>query len=168
MLCVIAKLSPDVNDRLSKLRETAVPRVHFASPLYAHITLATYLPEDTEAFITACGTIFRETHPFSVRYEKLEVLSETSILVAVPAPSEPLISLHNRIEKDFGEHLDRWTRGETWYPHTTLLCDPGADLNTLCDEMQKHFSPFDARIEQIEFSKVEENGYTIVKSVHLL
>ena len=51
MLCVIAKLSPDVNDKLSRLRETAMPQVRFSSPLYAHITLATYLPEDTEAFM---------------------------------------------------------------------------------------------------------------------
>ena len=107
--------------------------------------------------------MLRDAHSFSVRYEKLEVLSETSILVAVPASSEPLSSLHNRIEMAFGEHLDRWTRGETWYPHTTLLCDPAADLNTLCNEMRKHFAPFEAHIEQIEFSRVEENGYIPVE-----
>ncbi|QUC68395.1 2'-5' RNA ligase family protein [Aristaeella hokkaidonensis] len=168
MLCVIAKLSPDVNDKLSRLRETAMPQVRFSSPLYAHITLATYLPEDTEVFITACRKMLRDAHSFSVRYEKLEVLSETSILVAVPASSEPLSSLHNRIEMAFGEHLDRWTRGETWYPHTTLLCDPAADLNTLCNEIRKHFAPFEAHIEQIEFSRVEENGYNIVETVRLL
>ena len=168
MLCVIAKLSPDVNDKLSRLRETAMPQVHFSSPLYAHITLATYLPEDTENFIAFCREIFRDVPSFTVRYEKLEVLSETSIIVATPSFSETLRSLHDRISSHFGEKLDCWTRGEAWYPHTTLVYNPAMDLNAICKEMQKHFIPFDASIEQIEFSRVEENGYTIVESVRLL
>ena len=64
MLCVIAKLAPDVNEKLSRLRQTAMPQVHFSSPLYAHITLATYLPEDAETFIAFC----REMLLVSVRY----------------------------------------------------------------------------------------------------
>ena len=168
MLCVIAKLAPDVNEKLSRLRQTAMPQVHFSSPLYAHITLATYLPEDTENFIAFCREVFRDVPSFTVRYEKLEVLPETSIIVAVPVFSECLRSLHDRIDSGFGESLDSWTHGENWYPHTTLVYNPAVDLDAICKEMQKHFVPFDTSIEQIEFSRVEENGYTIVETVRLL
>ena len=168
MLCVIAKLPSEANDKLSRLRDSVMPQVHFPSSLYAHITLATYLPEDTKAFIASCRKILRNVRSFSVRYEKLEVLAETSIIIAKPAPSEPLRFLHDRINSDFGEFLDHWTRGDTWYPHTTLLNDPDADLNAVCDEMQKHFVPFDVSIEQVEFSQVEGNRYTIVETVRLL
>ena len=159
MLCVIAKLAPDVNEKLSRLRQTAMPQVHFSSPLYAHITLATYLPEDTENFIAFCREIFRDVPSFTVRYEKLEVLSETSIMD---------MESNGKSVNRFGEKLDCWTRGEAWYPHTTLVYNPAMDLNAICKKMQKHFIPFDASVEQIEFSRVEENGYTIVESVRLL
>ena len=168
MLCVIAKLAPDVNEKLSRLRQTAMPQVHFSSPLYAHITLATYLPEDTENFIAFCREIFRDVPSFTVRYEKLEVLPETSIIVAVPTLPDTLLSLHDRIDRDFGESLDSWTHGENWYPHTTLVYNPAVDLDAICKEMQKLFVPFDTSIEQIEFSRVEENGYNIVETVRLL
>ena len=168
MLCVIAKLTPDVNEKFSRLRQTALPQIHFSSPLYAHITLATYLPENTETFTAFCREMFRSVPSFTVLYEKLEVLPETSIIVATPSFSETLRSLHERISSRFGENLDRWTCDETWYPHTTLVYNPAMDLNAVCKEMQKHFVPFDASVDQIEFSRVEENGYTIVESVRLL
>ena len=167
MLCVIAKLSPDANDKLSKLRQGAMPQVHFSSPLHAHITLATYLPEETDSFITACREMLLGVRSLVVRYEKLEVFPETSIIVAVPTLPDPLRFLHDRIDRDFGECLDRWTRGETWHPHTTLYYNPDTDLDVLCDEMQKSFVPFDARIEQIEFSRVEDTGYTILETFSL-
>ena len=168
MLCVIAKLSPDANDKLSMLRQEAMPQVHFSSPLHAHITLATYLPEETDTFITACREMLLGVRSLSVRYEKLEVLPETSIIVAVPTLPGTLRFLHDRIDRDFGESLDSWTHGENWYPHTTLVYNPAVDLDAICKEMQKHFVPFDTSIEQIEFSRVEENGYNIVETVRLL
>ena len=95
-------------------------------------------------------------------------MPETSIIVAVPTLPDTLRSLHDRIDRDFGESLDSWTHGENWYPHTTLVYNPAVDLDAICKEMQKHFVPFDTSIEQIEFSRVEENGYNIVETVRLL
>ena len=167
MLCIIAKCSPEADEKLNAFRAAVLPQYSFASLLNAHITIATYLPEDDRAFMAACGKLISGTRPFSVRYEKLEVFSETSVIVAVPSVPAELTFLHNSIVKEFSSSLDRWTCGTAWYPHTTLLYNPAADLHQLCRAMQKCFVPFDARIDQIWFSRVEDSGYTIVKSVDL-
>ena len=166
MLCVIALLSPEADQSLTLLRETALPGVQFTSPLHAHITLATYLPEDTDVFIRSCAKMFGGTRSFTVRYEQIEVLSD--IVIAAPSESPELISLHRRIADQYSESLDQWTAGDLWYPHTTLYCNPEADLNAVCVEMRKHFVPFETRISEIEFSRVEETGYTVLKKITLL
>lgn len=166
MLCVIALLSPEADQSLTLLREAALPGVQFTSPLHAHITLATYLPEDTDVFIRSCAKMFGGTRSFTVRYEQVKVLSD--IIIAAPSMSPELISLHRRIADQYSESLDQWTAGDLWYPHTTLYCNPEADLNAVCVEMRKHFVPFETRISEIEFSRVEEAGYTVLKKITLL
>ena len=166
MLCVIALLSPEADQSLTLLREAALPGVQFTSPLHAHITLATYLPEDTDAFIRSCAKMFGGTRSFTVRYEQVKVLSD--IIIAAPSMSPELISLHRRIADQYSESLDQWTAGDLWYPHTTLYCNPESDLNAVCAEMRKHFVPFETRISEIEFSRVGEAGYTVLKKITLL
>ena len=167
MICVIAKLPQDAVERLNALREAVVSAEQLVSPLHGHITIATYLPEDDTDFLQNCTKAILETPSFSVRYEKLEVLAETSIIVAVPSKPAELLTLHGRIAEKHSQAMDRWTCGSDWYPHTTLLYRPGADLNDLCRNMQQHFIPFEAQISQVEFSRVEENGYRILKAVDL-
>ena len=166
MICVIAKLAPDAVERLNILRRAVVSKKQLEKPFYGHITIATYLHDDKE-FLPACSEIVRDTSSFHIRYEKLEVLPVTSIIVAVPSRPDALLALHNRIAERFGKSLDCWTRGIDWYPHTTLLYDPDADLNDLCRNMQKYFVPFETCISRVEFSKVEETGYTILHSIDL-
>ena len=167
MLCVIAKCSPEADEKLNALRASVFPRDCFVSPLNAHITVAAYLPEDDRAFMESCEKLISGTRPFSVQYRKLEVFPETSVIVAVPSVPAELLSLHDRIAGEFGSQLDRWTCGSSWYPHTTLLYNPAADLHQLCRAMQKCFVPFEARISQVWFSRVEDTGYTIVKTIDL-
>ena len=167
LICVIAKLPPNAVERLNILKESVRSERPATHSLYGHITIATYLPDDDAAFRQVCSGIIRETPSFSLRYEKLEVLSETSIVVAVPSKPTILLDLHNRIAEKFGSSMDRWTCGNEWYPHTTLIYDPDADLNALCRNMQQQFSPFEVSITQIEFSRVEETGYTILESIDL-
>ena len=110
--------------------------------------------------------MFGGTRSFTVRYEQIEVLSD--IIIAAPSESPELISLHRRITDQYSEFLDQWTRGDLWYPHTTLYCNPESDLNAVCAEMRKHFVPFETQISEIEFSRVEEAGYTVLKKITLL
>ena len=166
MICVIAKLTPDATERLNILRKAVVSKKLPVKPFYGHITIATYLPDDEE-FVQVCSEIIRETPSFRIRYAKLEVLSETSIIVAVPSESDALLALHNKITDKYSNSLDRWTCGADWYPHTTLLYDPDADLNVLCRNMQGHFIPFETCISRIEFSRVTGTGYTILESIDL-
>ena len=167
MLCVIAIPDPGADRKLARLREAVLPQAQSLPPLHAHITLATYLPEETGAFIRNCIRMFRETVSFPVTYERIEVLSETDVIAAIPSGSADLHSLHDRIVQAYGSSLDRWTSGDSWYPHTTLVYDPAADLPALCRAMRQHFIPFEARICRIEFSRVEETGYTVLESVSL-
>ena len=46
MLCVIAKLPEDASEKLRMLRDSALPAERAGVPLYGHITIATFLPED--------------------------------------------------------------------------------------------------------------------------
>ena len=114
MLCVLAMLSAEAEKTLEQLREKALPGVKF-SPLHAHITLASWLPEDAGTFMDACEKMLLNAASFTVRYDRIEVFSETSIIVAMPSMSDELVSMHNRIAKEYGSFLDQWT-SVRWYP----------------------------------------------------
>ena len=161
MLCVIAKLPDDASEKLRMLRDSVLSCERAGGPLYGHITIATYLPEDDRRFAEACAETIRRYGPFSVHYERISVLNRTSIIAALPSMSEELVTLHSRIADLYGCELDRWTAGRDWQPHTTLFYDPAADLQVLCRKMQQRFVPFETRISRIELSEVRENGYTI-------
>ena len=167
MLCVIAKLDSQATEKLLELQKTALPAGTETRPLHGHITLATYWGEDELRFVRSCKSFLSEVSAFDVVYDKIRVLEETSILVAVPARSEALLSLHQAIAEKHGEALDRWTAGADWYPHTTLLFGPQLDLHRIRENVDHSFSPFAARISRIEFSRVLANGYEIVDSLEL-
>lgn len=167
MICVIAKLPPDAVERLNALREAVISKERLVSPLHGHITIATYLPENDAGFLQDCTKAILETPSFSVRYEKLEVLAETSIIVATPSKPAELLALHGRIAEKYSRSMDRWTCGSDWYPHTTLIYRTDVDLNDLCRNMQQHFIPFETQISKVEFSRIEENGFSILKAVDL-
>lgn len=163
MICLIAKLSDEATEKLRALREGNVQPVRTPASVYGHITIATYLPEEDAAFIEACADLIRGFRPFSVRYQTVRVLPETSVIVAAPEKSAELLALHRGVTDRFGSALDRWTGRENWLPHTTLVYDPAADLEAVCREMNERFVPFDARVERLELSRVTPDGYTIIR-----
>ena len=167
MLCVIAKLDDQATDKLIEIQKTVFPAGEVRKKLYGHITLATYLGEDEQRFVRSCKSFLKDLSAFDIVYEKIEVLEESSIIVAAPAKSEPLIFMHHRIAERYGEALDAWTKGDRWYPHTTLVFGPQLDLHGICHRMRDSFSPFAARIGRIEFSRVLANAYEIVDSLDL-
>ena len=164
MLCVIAKLDKAATEKLMSLRGIAAPG---DKPLYGHITIAVYTGGDNALFIRSCRELLRGIPPFDVAYTGIEVLEETSIIVAAPAENELLRALHRRIAEAFDASLDRWTKEGSWYPHTTLYYGPQADLRSIADRMRESFRPFTARIERIEFSLVLKDGYEIVDALDL-
>lgn len=85
--------------------------------------------------------------------------------MATPQKSDVLLSVHNKIAVKYGAFFDQWTCGDNWYPHTTLLYNPQADLPCICRAMQEAFSPFQAVVKSIEFSRVTETGYEIVDRI---
>ena len=168
MLCVIAKLDGEATERLRSFQRLIGSRAKAPSPVYGHITVAVYLPEDDKLFMRSCTDLIRGRRAFTVRYGRIEVLRETSVIAAIPSVPEDLKDLHDRIVRDHGYSLDQWTGGERWYPHTTLLHDPGADLDAIRRDMERQLRPFDAWISRIEFSRVLDTGYTIVGTVGLV
>lgn len=167
MLCVIAKLDKEATASLQALRTLAYAPGEAGRPLHGHITLATYVGGDEAAFLRSCRELLRDLPAFSVSYGKLEVLAETSILVASPEPNPVLEALHRRIAAAFPGELDLWTGTERWQAHTTLFYSPQADLQALCRRMEAQFKPFAARVESIEFSRVLEDGFEILGVVAL-
>lgn len=167
MLCVIAKLDHQATGRLNEIQRSAFPAGTERKTIYGHITLATYIGEDEASFIQSCRKSMADVSAFDIVYDRIEVLEETSIIVAAPAKSEPLSSLHRCIAEQYNDALDRWTKEGCWYPHTTLVFDPRADLNRICNKMADSFSPFRACVYKIEFSRVCANAYEIIDSMDL-
>ena len=120
-----------------------------------------------DRFIASCRELLSGCRAFSVRYGRIERLPATSILAASPDKEGALLALHDAIAEKWSGALDRWTGDEGWKPHTTLLYDPDGDLAAAEALLRKEFSPFAARVERIEFSRVEETGYTIVDHMDL-
>ncbi len=168
MLCAIARIDTQSRDRLLALQKISERFGAAVRDLYGHITLATYIGEEEGSFIASCKEILSARAPFSVYYEKVEVLGATSIIVASPRNENALFDIHHDIAMRWGPYLDEWTDSDLWKPHTTLLYDPQADLQAIAEAMRKEFVPFYAQVNGIEFSRVTENGYTIVDSVDLL
>ncbi len=167
MLCVIAKLDAGAAERLRRLQRAAASFGLRPAPVYGHITLAAYTPEDDAGFAAGCRELLRDARPFSIRVEKVEVLQATSIIAALPEKSGALLSLHDEIAARYGPFLDPWTRGGDWLPHITLLYHPQAELPRVCRAMREVFSPFTAAVTGIEFSKVTETGYEIIDQIEL-
>lgn len=167
MLCVIAKLSRSATEELRSLQSVAASFGIHPSPVYGHVTIAAYTPDDDMDFIAGCKELMQDVRPFSVSFDKIEVLSQTSIIVATPRKDGVLMSLHARLAARYGPFLDQWTCGDSWYPHTTLLYHPQADLAGICRSMQEIFSPFEAAVNSIEFSRVSETGYQITDRIAL-
>lgn len=167
MLCVIAKLDSDSIEKLRALQNKANDFNVFPADLYGHITIAAYIGDDELAFIKECKKMIKGIGPFIVRYDKLEVLSETEIIVASLQKNGALLYLHDNIEAQYGEFLNQWTVTEKWYPHTTLLSNSKSELTKICKAMQESFFSFQAVVNSIEFSRVTEAGYEIVDRITL-
>lgn len=166
MLCVIAKLNEEATEKLMSIR-TAARSDAALKPLHGHITIAAYTGDRQAQFVQFCKSLLQGTSAFAVRYEKIEVLEDTSIIVASPEKSGTLEVLHRRIAEAYNDSLNRWTQADRWYPHTTLLYEPNLDLHRICRKMEAYFLPFSAQISRIEFSRVLESGYEIIDRVEL-
>lgn len=166
MLCVIAKLNEEATEKLMSIRTAALSDAAL-KPLHGHITIAAYTGNHEAQFVQFCKSQIAGISPFPVRYERIEVLEDTSIIVASPEKSGALEALHRRIAEEYNDSLNPWTQADRWYPHTTLLYEPNLDLHRICDEISGHFTPFSAQISRIEFSRVLESGYEIIDRVEL-
>ena len=167
MLCVIGKLDDTATEKLALIHKTAFPDDRAVKPLHGHITLAAYTGNEEMRFIQSCRKLMENVPPFEVKYVKIEVLDETSIIVATPEKSGLLDFLHQGIAEEYNDTLDKWTKKDVWYPHTTLLYSPLSDLYSICQKMAGFFIPFSASICRIEFSRVSDNGYDIIDYIDL-
>lgn len=162
MLCVIAKLDKRSTEKLTAIQKAGAPDAGL-KPLYGHITLASYMGEDEAGFMAFCAALLKGASRFAVKYTRLAVLEETSIVAALAEKTGTLAALHRRIAEAYGGSLNEWTGSdEAWLPHTTLLYDPKADLPAVCREMAADYAPFTADIVGIEFSRVTPSGYAIL------
>lgn len=166
MLCVIAKLNEEATEKLMSIRTAALSDAAL-KPLHGHITIAAYTGDRQAQFVRFCKSLLEGTSSFAVRYEKIEVLDASSIIVASPEKSGALEVLHRRIAEEYNDFLNPWTQADRWYPHTTLLYEPNLDLHRICGEISGHFMPFSVQISRIEFSRVLESGYEIIDRVEL-
>ncbi len=167
MLCVLAKLDRLSTEALRAVQATASAFGLSPAPLHGHITLAAYIGENEESFLRDCTAFLANTPAFSVPYDRIEALEETSIIAALPRLTPELKAIHDRIAAEYGSDLDIWTSGEDWLPHTTLLFASQTELSPICREMLDRFTPFEARVACVEFSRVGSGTYEIISSILL-
>ena len=168
MLCAIAKIDPASSERLAKLAKLTDS---FGIPhrnVHGHITLATYIGDDEGQFILSCKAILSHYGKFSVYYDKIEVWNPSTIIVAVPRKEKTVVTIQKEISKAWAAYLDKWTQEDVWQPHTTLVTNPQADFDAIAEAMQGKWEPFAAQVDQIEFSRVYENGYEIIDFIKLI
>ena len=168
MLCVIAKLDEAATKKLTEIQEGAFKEGVAFKRVYGHVTVAAYTGNEEGQFIREVKKMLEGISAFDITYENIEVLDETSIIAAVPGRSKELEYLHRVIAEKYDDSLDRWTKTDCWYPHTTLLYDPKADLHSICLKMKQSYVPFMANVYRIEFSRVLEKGYEIIDYVDLV
>ena len=168
LLCLIAKLDDAASAKLNAIRKAVLPESEQGKQIYGHITLASYPGERETAFVRSCRELLAEIPAFEITYESLVILQETHIIVAKPMDSEILTMLHRRIAEKHGDDLDPWTKGDRWYPHTTLFYGPGENLEQIRSVMTRHFSPIRAKVVRFELSRVLPDGYEIVDRIALL
>ena len=173
MLCAIAIIDPSATERLVKLQQISK---RFGIPprnVHGHITLATYIGDEEDRFISSCKTILSDYKKLSICYEKIEVFASSSVIVAVPRIGPDMAAIQKEISRRWAADLNEWTQGNVWHAHTTLVNDPKADLCTvaeLCtiaEAIQEQFEPFAAQIGKIEFSRVSKNGCEVIDSIEL-
>lgn len=167
MLCAIAKIDSGSRDRLVELAKLTQA---FGIPprnVHGHITLATYTGDDEDGFMSSCKAVLSGYEKFSVCYDKIEVWNPSTIIVAVPRKEGAIAAVQKEISRGWAADLDKWTQEDVWQPHTTLVVNPQADFNAIAEAMQGIFEPFSARVNEIEFSRVYEDGYEVVDCVEL-
>lgn len=168
MLFVLGLIDSASNKILEDVRNKADALGAPIQPLYAHITFATYVGDDDAAFVASCKELLRNYKSFTVRFEKIEQLPDTSILAAFPIKEKELTVIHRDIVEAWKDSLTPWTQEDVWRPHTTLLNNSEIDLNSALHSIQSAFTPFDAKISRIEFSGKHENGFEIIDAVELM
>ena len=175
MLCAIIVIDSDATERLSEVERIAERFGYPPKNVHGHITLATYIGDDEEKFISSCKTILSGFGKFPVYYDKVEAWESMSgiksFIVAVPRKEYAIVTLQEEISKDWTADLNSWTQKDTWNPHTSLKHVPGTDLSDVAKAMQVEFEPFVAQIDRIEFTRVYENegkwSYEIADFVEL-
>ena len=167
MLCAIARIDDAARRHLTALQAASEPLGVCARPVHGHITLATYLGPDEQAFIAACKAALAQQRAFTVRYARIAALEATAIIAALPEKAGELAAVQRRIAQPWAPALDRWTQPEVWLPHTTLLYAPRGNLQAFAQAMGQDFIPFSATVGHIEFSRVTEHGYDILDTLAL-
>lgn len=167
MLCVIAKLDDASTARLSLVMRAAE---EFGAPpkrLYGHITLAVYLDERANEFIEHCKAALKRVKPFLVRYERVEALTETNIIVASPENGGELARVKRELTGGWEDRLDYWTGTDAWRPHTTLAYWPRPDILSVARALNARFDEFTARVERIDITVPSGGGYELIESIEL-
>jgi len=167
MLCAIAKLDPAASERLMELAKLTDSFGIPSRNVYGHITLATYVGDDEDRFISSCKAVLSGYEKFSICFDKIEVFASTSMIAAVPRAGKTIAAIQAGISRRWAADLNEWTRENVWQPHTTLVYDPHSDLEPIAKIMREKLEPFAAQVDRIEFSRVYENGYEIIDFIEL-
>lgn len=79
MLCVIMMIDSTATEQLSRATQAAKLFGYTPKDVHGHITLATYLGDDEEGFISSCKSILSAHNSFDVSYDKIEAWSSPPI-----------------------------------------------------------------------------------------
>lgn len=171
MLCAIAIVCPAATERLAELEKVTERFDISPQDVHGHITLATYIGNDEEAFISSCKSILSGYGKFPVYYDAVGTWicksGMKSFIGAFPRKEPVIIAIQKEIAGRWSPYLNEWTQADVWNPHTSLLYVQGADLSAVAEAMQEKFEPFATQVNRIEFSRVYDNGYEMVDSFEL-
>lgn len=161
MLCAIIVIDSGAADRLLKVAQIAERFGYPPRNVHGHITLATYIGDDEEAFISSCKSILSGFGKFPVYYDAVGTWvcksGARSFIGAFPRKEHTITAIQKEIAGSWSAYLNEWTQEDVWNPHTSLLYVQGADLSAVAEAMQREFEPFATQIDRIEFTRVYES-----------
>ena len=161
-------LDEETNRKLNEIRKVLEIFNIKYSPIYGHITFASFINIDGDKILKYTKEFSKEIKSFDINCSALGFLSSNCI-ACIPSTTGKLQEYYANYHREFDSYCNIWTSmaDGLWLPHISLYSSDTEDLGSIIGEMLKRFSQFKGRIIRMELSTWDGNDFDIIYSKDL-